>query len=62
MRRATNWFRIEQLMLKSFTGQALTEDEQREVQKAYEGDPKEYGQRHQRVVYEEIERKRRDGV
>jgi hypothetical protein len=56
----TDWFKIEALMLKSFTGGTLTEGEQRTVQAAYEAEPKEYGERHQRVVREEIERRQKE--
>jgi hypothetical protein len=59
---SVEWSTVESLMLQSFTGGRLTEDEQRTVQRAYESDPKGYGERHSRIVREEVARKRRDGV
>lgn len=46
-------------MLKSFTGQGLTEAEQKLVQEAYKADPKQYGERNQRVRGDEIKRRQR---
>jgi hypothetical protein len=54
-----NWDKIEYLMLQSFTGQRLTEDEQKLVQEAYKADPKQYGERSQRVRGDEIQRRQR---
>ena len=57
-----NWSAVERLMLKSFTGGGLTEDEQRTVQRAHGADPKGYAERHSRIVREEVARKQRDGA
>lgn len=56
------WSKIERLMLQSFTGGGLTEDEQSTVQRAHKADPKGYSERHARIVREEVARKQRDGV
>jgi len=56
------WSKIERLMLKSFTGGGLTEDEQKMVQRAHKADPKGYGERHSQIVRKEVARKKRDGV
>jgi hypothetical protein len=56
------WYEIERLMLKSFTGGTLTDAEQVQVQKAYEASSKEYGERHQKIVRDEVDRRRRYGA
>jgi hypothetical protein len=55
------WLRIEALMLKSWQGTTLSAEEQREINKAYKRDAKEYGARHQRLVREQIAERRRRG-
>ena len=57
-----DWSRIERLMLKSFTGGGLSEDEQRQVEAAHKASPKEYGERHAIIVQDEVARKRRFGI
>jgi len=57
-----DWSKIEKLMLKSFTGGGLSEDEQRQVGAAHKTAPKEYGERHARIVQDEVARKRRFGL
>lgn len=58
MRDATEWWRIESLMLKSFTGQMLSEVEMAFLQEAHRDDPGEYAMRHERVKSAEIARRR----
>ena len=62
MREEVAWHTVEQLMLKSFTGGGLTEAEQRTVQDAYTADATGYGERHTRIVRDEVARRRRDGA
>jgi hypothetical protein len=57
-----DWNKIERLMLKSFTGGSLTEDEQRQVAAAHKASPKEYREHHARIVNDEVVRKRRFGL
>ena len=54
-----DWDKVERLMLRSFTGGGLTEEEQKLVQAAYKADPKEYGERNHRVRGDEIKRRQR---
>jgi len=43
------WAAVERLMLKAFTGGALTEAEQKTVEEAHKADPVEYGMLHTRA-------------
>ena len=60
-RREVEWYKIEQIMLKSFTGGALSETEQALARAAHKADPKEYRELHTRIVRDEIARRRKDG-
>jgi hypothetical protein len=54
----TDWAEVERLMLRSFTGSALSEHEQALIRAAYEAHPVEYGERHRKIKDEEIARRR----
>jgi len=54
----TDWDEVERLMLRSFTGSALSEREQALIRAAYEAQPAEYGKRHRKIKDEEIARRR----
>ena len=55
------WSRIESLMLRSFTGSSLSEDEQRLCRQAFKAEPAEYRERRTCIVNDEIKRRQRDG-
>jgi hypothetical protein len=57
-----NWEGVERVMLKSFKGRLLSWEEEQLYLDAYKRDPKEYGERQQRIRNEEILRVQRTGV
>jgi len=56
-----DWYRIKQLVLKSFTGRGMTEDETRECHDAMTRAPEEYSERSRLVREAERQRIRKGG-
>lgn len=53
-----DWPAIERLMLKSFRGLSMTDYERLQIERAYRAEPLEYGARHRKIKYAEIEKLR----
>ena len=51
-----DWDHMRALMLKSFTGGTLTDDEQKIIEDAYKQDPEKYGKENKEVKQEKIKR------
>jgi|WetSurMetagenome_2_1015567.scaffolds.fasta_scaffold538703_2 hypothetical protein len=58
---AVDWACVEQLMLASFRGRQLTDQETDTIRVAYETDRKRYSSIHKMMKITEIDRIRRDG-
>lgn len=56
-----DWDRVERVMFRTFTGQAVTEADHNMVNAAYRADPKRYGELSQRVRYAQIARIQKEG-
>lgn len=53
-----DWIRVETLMLRSFRGEKMYDDELEMTRKAFEADPTRYKELNHRVRGDEIERTR----